>query len=67
MLHWGLRPAPGPHAPMSKAECCLMTEAEGRTVVLITDHQIHSVDADGKPWVQWRPDPRFPPSPAVRW
>jgi hypothetical protein len=52
---------------MSKAECRLMTEAEGRKVVLITDHQIHSVDADGKPWVQWRPDPRFPPSPAVRW
>jgi hypothetical protein len=67
MLDWGVRPGPGPHEPLSEAECRSMTEAEGRKVTRITDHQIHSIDAHGREWVQWRPDPRFPLSPAVRW
>jgi hypothetical protein len=66
-LDWGVRPKAGPHEPLSEAECRELVEAQGRKLVLVTDHQIHSIDEDGKHWVQWRPDPRFPPSPAVRW
>ncbi len=64
-LDWGVRPRPGPHNPMSEEDCRKMTEAAGREVLGVTDHQIHSVDKNGIYWIQWRPDPRFPPSDAV--
>ena len=64
-LDWGVRPRPGPHDPMSEEDCRKMTEAEGREVLIVTDHQIHSRTPDGVVWVQWRPDSRFSYSKAV--